>query len=51
MILPVPNPEEVKRFKALYEQKFGVLLTDSEALEVTTKGLQLYYVLKQVRRP
>jgi hypothetical protein len=48
MNLPIPKPEEVTRLTALYERKFGVILTDAEALEVTTKALQLYYVLRHV---
>ena len=49
--LPIPNPDEVKQFQALYERKFGVVLTEAEALEVTTKALQLYYILNHARLP
>ena len=44
MSLPVPNAQEVGRFKALYEARFCVKLSSAEALELTTKAVQLYYV-------
>jgi hypothetical protein len=45
MELPVPTEAEVERFKALYESRFNARLSNVEALDVTTKALQLYYVL------
>lgn len=44
MSLPVPHAREVERFKALYETRFCVKLSSAEALELTTKAAQLYYV-------
>jgi hypothetical protein len=44
MTLPHPNAEEVEAFKALYKAKYSLELSSEEALEVTTKALQLYFV-------
>lgn len=44
MPLPMPNAQEVERFKVLYEGKFSVKLSSEEALELTTKALHLYYI-------
>ncbi|MCR4278096.1 MAG: hypothetical protein NUV80_05115 [Candidatus Berkelbacteria bacterium] len=44
MRLPVPNENEVKRFRELCQQKFGVELSDEEAQRYATKIVQLFYV-------
>ena len=44
MNLPVPKPDEVKQFAALYEREFGVVLTADEAWEAATRTLQLFYL-------
>jgi len=44
MRLPVPSPQEVETFKQLYRRRFGVELTPAEALEVSTRFLQLYFL-------
>ena len=43
MDIPTPNPVEIKEFKRLYSQFQGVELSDSEALDLATHGLQLYF--------
>jgi hypothetical protein len=42
--LPIPTPDEVKEFAALYEREFGVVLSESEAWEAATRTLQLFYL-------
>jgi len=42
--LPIPKPDEVKEFAALYERDFGVVLTPAEAWEAATRVLQLFYL-------
>ena len=44
MRLPVPNPKEVEAFQVLYAERFGVRLNPQDALEVSTRTLQLFYL-------
>jgi hypothetical protein len=39
--LPVPNAEEVGRFKALCRRRLKVTLSDDEALDAATRLVQL----------
>ena len=41
-------PEQLKKFQALYREKFGIELTPQEALE---KGLSLLTLMKAVYLP
>jgi hypothetical protein len=43
-MLPIPNAEEVKKFKELYLREFGVELMGEQALEVSMCVLQLFYL-------
>jgi hypothetical protein len=40
--LPLPTPEEVRQFAALYERKFGVVLDEKQAWEAATRTLRLF---------
>ena len=40
--LPVPTPDEVQEFTALYEREFGVVLGQEEAWEAATRTLRLF---------
>lgn len=40
--IPKPNAKEIKQFKKLYLQKFGVDLTDEEATDAATRLLQVF---------
>jgi len=40
--LPVPTPDEVRSFQALYEQETGVRLSVEQAEETATRLLQLF---------
>jgi hypothetical protein len=40
--LPVPNPDEVEQFRALYARTFGVELSENEAWEAATRTLRLF---------
>jgi hypothetical protein len=44
MTLPTPSPEKVREFATIYYQQFGVVLSESEALEAATLTLQLFYL-------
>ncbi len=44
MRLPSPSPEQIESFKVLYERKFSVTLTSTEAADVSTRFLQLYFL-------
>jgi hypothetical protein len=50
MRLPVPNAEEVGRFAALYESRFGVRLAPAEAHDVFSR-LVAYVYLTGYGRP
>lgn len=41
--IPAPSPEAVRKFQALYAQRFGQALTDDEALALATATLHLVY--------
>lgn len=51
MRLPVPDSSEVEAFKELCLKKFGVELSDTEALHYATKIAQLFYVKNYGRHP
>jgi len=58
MDLPAPTPEDVSRFRALYEAEFGVELSPKEALQKCTDLFQFVYLvgeygvsLRPVRAP
>lgn len=40
--LPVPTPDEVREFTALYARTFGVELSQNEAWEAATRTLRLF---------
>jgi hypothetical protein len=42
-VSPIPNLEEVEKFKELYLQRFGVALSDQEALMLSLKFLTMMY--------
>jgi hypothetical protein len=42
--LPIPTAEEVKEFQALYLREFDVALSLSDATELATKAVQLFYI-------
>lgn len=50
-MLPIPNAEEVEKFKELYLKEFGVELTGEEALEVSMCTLQLFYLKNYPKKP
>jgi len=43
MNLPVPNAEEVERFKELYREHRGEDLDPDQALDLATRFLHFYY--------
>lgn len=45
MRLPLPNEKEVEEFKRMYQQEFGVELTDAEALDAAIRLVQLVALL------
>lgn len=50
-MLPIPNAEEVEKFKELYMQEFDVELTGEQALEVSMCVMQLFYLKNYPRKP
>ena len=42
--LPIPNAAEVDRFRKIYTERTGIILTDPQALDVCTRASALYYV-------
>lgn len=40
--LPVPTPDEVCEFAALYARTFGIELSQNEAWEAATRTLRLF---------
>ncbi len=50
MNLPTPNADEVAEFKCLYLKRFGIELTDDEALDQATRLIQ-YVFLTQYALP
>lgn len=44
MNLPTPTPDEVREFATIYEEEFGVVLSQNEAWEAATITLQLFYL-------
>lgn len=42
--LPIPKPEHVARFQAVYLEEFGVDLEEKEALQLLTQLSQLVYI-------
>ena len=45
MHLPSPNAKEVQEFKRLYKERFGVELTDTEALDTVIRLAHLFTLL------
>lgn len=39
---PIPTPESVARFKVLYLKRFGVALSEQEALDLATRYLLIF---------
>ena len=46
MNLPVPNPEELNVFRALYQGRFGVDLSQEEALDACSRLVQYVYLTR-----
>ncbi len=44
MNLPTPTTEQVREFATIYQEEFGVALSQSEAWEAATTTLQLFYL-------
>ena len=42
--LPIPSEGEVAKFKKLYVKHRGIELSDAEALDLSTRYLQLFYL-------
>ncbi len=44
MRLPLPNADDVREFRDLYERRFSVTLSSAEAQELATAVVQLHFV-------
>ena len=42
--LPVQNGQEVAKFKVLFEQKFGLVISDDDASDLARRTIGLYYI-------
>ena len=51
MRLPVPNADEVERFKDLYKRRLNVTLSDEEALDAATRLVQLACLMNNAIYP
>lgn len=51
MWLPTPKPEDVEEFRALILKEFGLELSPDEALDASTRLLQIHFILKYAYRP
>lgn len=44
MNLPTPTPDQVREFTSIYQEEFGVTLSQDQAWEAATTTLQLFYL-------
>ena len=44
MLLPVPNEREVEAFRKIYKDRTGIELDGQQALEVSMRVLQIFYI-------
>jgi hypothetical protein len=51
MRLPIPDSDEVRNFQILYKERFGVTLTNDEALDTATRLVQLVCLLNDAIYP
>ena len=42
--LPIPTPQRVQEFQALYERRFGVNLPQEQAADALTRLMQFLYL-------
>lgn len=47
MIPPLPSPQGIERFRALYKEKFGIDLEGDELYRAAQQTLALVYVLER----
>ena len=50
-MLPIPNAEEVEKFRELYLKEFGLELMGEQALEVALCTLHLFYLKHYPLKP
>lgn len=47
MTLPMPKPDDVEAFKALYKRRFSLELSSEEAYEIARKVIGIVYAQRQ----